>query len=341
MSAPTPDQPLPETMMCVEIAQAGGPEVLRPARRPVPRAQAGEVLIRVAAAGINGPDIYQRQGLYPAPPGASDLPGLEVAGTIVATGPDVSAWGAGDAVCALLGGGGYAEYATAPAGQCLSVPEGLSLIEAAALPETFFTVWTNLYERARLQAGEVLLVHGGGGGIGTTAIQVAARLGARVFTTEGTAEKCAALVGLGAERAIDYTTEDFVAVVKEATGGKGADVILDIVGGDYIKRNIACLNRDGRLVNIAFRKGSKVELDLMPVMLKRLTLTGSTLRVQSEARKAEIAAALRETIWPRIAAGEIKPLVHRTLPLADAAEGHRIMEAASHLGKIMLAVNAL
>ncbi len=341
MTAPVRDETTPETMACVEIARAGGPEVLRPGMRPVPQPQAGEILIRVAAAGINGPDIYQRQGLYPAPPGESDLPGLEVAGTVAAIGPEVSSWRAGDPVCALLGGGGYAEYATAPAGQCLPVPAGLSLTQAAALPETFFTVWTNLYERARLQAGEVLLVHGGGGGIGTTAIQVASRLGARVFTTEETAEKCAALVDLGAERAIDYTGEDFVAVVKEATGGKGADVILDIVGGDYVKRNIACLNRDGRLVNIAFRKGSKVEIDLMPVMLKRLTLTGSTLRVQSAARKAEIAAALLDIVWPRIASGEIKPLIHRVLPLAEAAEGHRIMEAGSHLGKIMLAVKAL
>lgn len=341
MTAPLHDQTIPETMDCVEIAQAGGPEVLRPARRPVPRPEPGEVLIRVAAAGINGPDIYQRQGLYPAPPGASDLPGLEVAGIVAETGADVSGWKVGDRVCALLGGGGYAEYATAPDGQCLPVPAGLSMTDAAALPETFFTVWTNLYERARLQPGEVLLVHGGGGGIGTTAIQVAARLGARVFTTEGSAEKCAALVDLGAERAIDYAEEDFVAVVKEATGGKGADVILDIVGGDYVKRNIACLNRDGRLVNIAFRKGSKVEIDLMPVMLKRLTLTGSTLRVQSNARKAEIATALREIVWPRIAAGEIRPIVHCALPLAEAGEGHRIMESASHIGKIMLVVNAL
>lgn len=338
MTAPADDLTIPETMACIEIAEPGGPEVLRPTQRPVPRPQPGEVLIQVAAAGINGPDIYQRQGLYPAPPGASDLPGLEAAGTVVATGPDVSAWKTGDVVCALLGGGGYAAYATAPAGQCLPVPAGLSLTEAAALPETFFTVWTNLYERARLQPGEVLLVHGGGGGIGTTAIQVASRLGARVFTTEGTAEKCAALVRLGAERAIDYTTEDFVSVIKDATRGKGADVILDIVGGDYIKRNIACLNRDGRLVNIAFRKGSKVEIDLMPVMLKRLTLTGSTLRIQSDLRKAEIAAALLETVWPRIAAGEIKPLIHKVLPLAEAGEGHRIMEKASHLGKIMLAI---
>lgn len=337
----TPSGPIPEAMTCIEIGAPGGPEVLRPARRPVPAAGSGEVLIRVAAAGINGPDIYQRQGFYPAPPGASDLPGLEVAGTIVALGEDAPRWRVGDEVCALLGGGGYAEYCTAPARQCLPVPAGLTLAEAAALPETFFTVWTNVYERAKLLPGEVLLVHGGGGGIGTTAVQVASRLGSRVYTTEAGAEKCAALVRLGAERAIDYEREDFVAVLKEATGGKGADVILDIVGGDYVARNIACLNRDGRLVNIAFRKGSKVEIDLMAVMLKRLTLTGSTLRIQSIARKAEIAAALEEVVWPRIAAGEIRPVVHAVLPLEDAAEGHRIMEAARHIGKILLAPKPL
>jgi putative PIG3 family NAD(P)H quinone oxidoreductase len=299
------------------------------------------VLIRVAAAGINGPDIYQRQGLYPAPPGASDIPGLEVSGTVAAVGTDAARWRVGDRVCALLAGGGYAEYCTAPARQCLPVPDGLSLVDAGALPETFFTVWTNVYERAKLEAGEILLVHGGGGGIGTTAIQVASRLGARVFTTEGGAEKCEALLRLGAERAIDYEREDFVAVLREATGGKGADVILDIVGGDYVARNIACLNRDGRLVNIAFRKGSKVQIDLMPVMLKRLTLTGSTLRIQPVARKAKIAAALEEVVWPKIASGEIKPVVHAVLPLEDAAEGHLIMEAAGHIGKILLAPKPL
>lgn len=341
MTASPTETAISDVMACIEIAEPGGPEVLRPAKRPVPRPEAGEVLIKVAAAGINGPDIYQRQGLYPAPPGASDLPGLEVAGTVAMLGAGVSRWRVGESVCALLGGGGYAEYCTAPAGQCLPVPHGLSPVEAAALPETFFTVWTNVFERARLRAGEVLLVHGGGGGIGTTAIQVASRLGARVFTTEGGREKCEALARLGAERAIDYTTENFVGVLKEATGGKGADVILDIVGGDYVAKNIACLNRDGRLVNIAFRKGAKVEIDLMPVMLKRLTLTGSTLRVQSLARKAEIAAALEDRIWPLIAKGDIRPVIHRTLPLAEAAEAHRIMESSAHLGKIMLAVNPL
>jgi NADPH2:quinone reductase len=327
---------LPATMSCVEISAPGGPEVLKPATRPVPRPQAGEVLVRVVAAGINGPDIYQRKGLYPAPPGASDLPGLEIAGTVVAVGDGVGDWRVGDTLCALTAGGGYAEYCTAPAGQCLPIPKGLDMVQAAALPETFFTVWSNLFERARLADGESILIHGGGGGIGTTAVQMASALGHRVFTTEGGADKCRTLERLGAERAIDYTSEDFVAVIKEATGGNGVDVILDIVGGDYVARNIACLARDGRLVSIAFRKGSKVEIDLMPVMLKRLTLTGSTLRVQSNERKAAIANALKEAIWPLIETGRITPVIHARLPLADAAEGHRIMDAATHVGKIML-----
>ncbi len=331
--------PVPATMRCIEIAAPGGPEVLRPAFRPVPVPAPGEVLVRVKAAGINGPDIYQRQGLYPAPPGASDIPGLEIAGTVVGLGDGATGWTLGESVCALTTGGGYAEYCTAPAAQCLPIPRGLDMVEAAALPETFFTVWTNVFERARLVEGESLLVHGGGGGIGTTAIQMASRLGARVFATEGGADKCKFLMGLGAERVIDYTNEDFVAIVKELTAGKGVDIILDIVGGDYVARNIACLARDGRLVNIAFRKGSKVEIDLMPVMLKRLTLTGSTLRIQPVARKAKIAEALRARVWPLIEQGKIKPIIHARLPLADAAEGHRLMEAAAHIGKIMLVID--
>lgn len=330
---------LPDSMTCIEITEPGGPDVLKPTSRPVPEPAPGEVLLRVAAAGINGPDVYQREGLYPAPPGVTDIPGLEVAGTVVALGEGVEQWKAGDRVCALTAGGGYAEYCVAPAPQCLPIPEGLDPVEAAALPETFFTVWTNVFERARLQAGESLLVHGGGGGIGTTAIQVASALGARVLATEGDAEKCAICERLGAERAINYAEQDFVTVIKEVTGKKGVDVILDIVGGDYVARNIACLARDGRLVNIAFRKGSKVEIDLMPVMLKRLTLTGSTLRIQSVERKAEIAAALREKVWPLIESGKIAPLVHARLPLAQANEGHRIMDAAEHIGKIMLVVS--
>ncbi len=334
-------EPVLETMTCIEISGPGGPEVLRPATRPVPVPGAGEVLVRVAAAGINGPDIYQRQGTYPPPPGASDIPGLEIAGTVVAAGESVAGWKVGDAVCALTVGGGYAEYCTAPAPQCLPVPAGLDLVEAAALPETFFTVWTNVFDRAGLRAGETVLVHGGAGGIGTTAIQMASRLGSRVFATEGGADRCRVCEDLGADRAIDYETEDFVTVVKEATAGKGVDVILDIVGGDYVGRNIACLTRDGRLVNIAFRRGSRVEIDLMPVMLKRLTITGSTLRVQPVARKAEIAGALKERVWPLIEAGTIRPVIHVRLPLAAAAQGHRLMEGAKHVGKIMLVTDAV
>lgn len=329
---------IPSTMRCVEVSKPGGPEVLVPAMRPTPTPGPGEVLLRVAAAGINGPDIYQRKGLYPAPPGASDLPGLEIAGTIVAVGVGVERWRVGDACCALTAGGGYAEYCVAPAPQCLPIPTGLGLLEAAALPETFFTVWSNIWDRARLAPGETLLVHGGAGGIGTTAVQIGGAFGHRVFATAAGPEHCARVTALGAFRAIDFLSEDFVAVVKDATGGKGVDVILDIVGGDYVQRNIASLNRDGRLVNIAFNKGSKVEVDLMPVMLKRLTLTGSTLRVQSVERKGEIARALEARVWPLIAGGKIRPLVYRRLPLAEAAEGHRIMESARHIGKIVLGV---
>lgn len=330
---------IPDSMSCIEIIEPGGPDVLKLTTRPVSEPGPGEVLLRVAAAGINGPDIYQRKGLYPAPPGATDIPGLEVSGTVVATGDGVDQWTVGDKVCALTAGGGYAEYCVAPAPQCLPIPKGLDWVQAAALPETFFTVWTNVFERAHLRAGESLLIHGGSGGIGTTAIQMASALGARVFATEGHAEKCATCEQLGAERAINYGAEDFVAVIKEITGKKGVDVILDIVGGDYVSRNITSLARDGRLVNIAFRKGSKVEVDLMPVMLKRLTLTGSTLRIQSVERKAEIAAALLETVWPLIEAGTIVPIVHTRLPLSKADEGHRIMDAADHIGKIMLVVS--
>lgn len=326
---------LPERMACVEITRPGGPEVLQPTERPTPHPGSGEVLIEVAAAGINGPDVYQRRGLYPAPPGTTDLPGLEVSGTIVAVAEGVTGWREGDQVCALTAGGGYARYCTAPAAQCLPIPAGLDLIDAAALPETCFTVWSNVFERAHLTPGETLLVHGGGGGIGTTAVQMAAALGHRVFTTAGK-DQCVHLEAIGAARAIDFAAEDFQAVIKDATGGKGVDVILDIVGGDYISRNIACLARDGRLVQIAFLKGSKVELDLMPVMLKRLTITGSTLRVQTTQRKGEIASALRERIWPLIEAGRMRPVIFRRLPLAEAAEGHRLMQEAAHFGKILL-----
>ena len=327
---------VPESMKCVEISEPGGPEVLKLVTRPMPVPGPEEVLIKVAAAGINGPDVYQRRGLYPAPPGVTDIPGLEVSGTVVALGEGAAGWRVGDACCALTAGGGYAEYCSAPTRQCLPVPAGLDLADAAALPESFFTVWTNVFERAALAEGEILLVHGGGGGIGTTAIQIAAAFGHRVFTTAAGPEQCAALERLGAARAIDFTRDDFAAVIKGATGGKGVNVILDIVGGDYIARDIASLARDGRLVQIAFLKGSKAEIDLMPVMLKRLTITGSTLRVQTVERKGEIAEALRQRVWPLIEEGRIRPVIFARLPLADAAEGHRIMQEGAHLGKILL-----
>lgn len=329
---------LPQTMRAVEITQPGGPEVLVPTTRPVPQPAAGEVLIRVAVAGVNRPDVVQRQGLYPPPPGASDLPGLEVAGTIVALGPDVTGWQVGDTVCALLGGGGYAEYATAPVGQCLPVPAGLDMVQAAALPETVMTVWTNVFERAGLLPGESLLVHGGTSGIGTMAIQLAKAQGAKVFATAGGAEKAAACAALGADHAIDYKAQDFVAVVKEATGKRGVDVVLDMVGGDYLPRNIDCLAMDGRHVSIAFLRGPKVELNMMPVMLKRLTLTGSTLRARSAGQKKALAAAVQEKVWPLITAGKVRPVIAATFPLEQAADAHRLMESSTHVGKIMLVV---
>ncbi len=329
---------LPETMTAIEIAEPGGPEVLRATTRPVPAPGPGEVLIRVAAAGVNRPDVLQRLGRYDPPPGASDLPGLEVAGTVAAVGEGVEGWSVGDAVTALLAGGGYAEYAVAPEPQCLPVPDGLDMTAAAALPETFFTVWTNVFQRGRLAEGESLLVHGGSSGIGTTAIQLARAFGARVFATAGSPEKCAACERLGAERAIDYREEDFVEVVKAATDGRGVDVILDMVGGDYVVRNLKALAVEGRLVYIAFLKGSKVELNLMPLMLRRLTITGSTLRPRSVAEKGAIAAELREKVWPLIARGEVRPVIHATFPLARAADAHALMESSAHIGKIVLEV---
>jgi NADPH2:quinone reductase len=325
-------------MTCIEISEAGGPEVLKAARRPVPAPQAGQVLIKVVAAGINRPDVLQRQGAYPAPPGASDLPGLEVSGHVAAMGEGVAGLKAGDAVCALVAGGGYAEYVTADARHCLPVPQGLDMVQAAALPETFFTVWHNVFERGRLQAGERFLVHGGGSGIGTTAIQLAKAFGATVFATASGQAKCDACRALGADHAIDYTAEDFVEVVKARTNGKGVDVILDMVGGDYMARNIRSLAADGRLVNIAFLKGSAAELNLMPVMLKRLTLTGSTLRPQSDDAKARMAQGLTGQVWPLISEGRIRPVVHATFPLDQAAQAHRLMESNAHIGKIVLTV---
>ena len=325
-------------MTAVEIAQPGGPEVLRPVTRPTPALGSRDVLIAVAAAGVNRPDLMQRQGRYAPPPGASDIPGLEVAGRVVARGKDVEEWQEGDAVCALVAGGGYAEYCAAPAPQCLPVPKGLDFVEAAALPETVFTVWTNVFERGRLSAGETLLVHGGASGIGTTAIQMARARGVRVFATAGTREKCAACEKLGAERAIDYAREDFAAVVAELTAGRGVDVVLDMVGGDYLPRNLASLATDGRLVQIAFLKGPRAEIDLMTVMHRRLTLTGSTLRPRSIEEKGQIARAVRENVWPLIEKGDVRPVLHATFPLAAAAEAHRALEAGTHVGKIVLIV---
>jgi putative PIG3 family NAD(P)H quinone oxidoreductase len=329
---------LPDEMNAIEITGPGGPDVLRQVRRPVPRPAHDEVLIRVAAAGVNRPDCIQRAGGYPPPPGASDLPGLEVAGEIVARGAGVSQWKEGDRVMALVAGGGYAEYCAAPAPQCLPVPEGYDMVKAAAVPETFFTVWTNVFDRGRLQGGESFLVHGGSSGIGTTAIQLAKRFGARVFATAGSAEKCDACVKLGAERAINYREEDFVEVVKELTGGDGVNLILDMVGGDYFRRNVKALAVEGRLVQIAFLDTPKVEFDFTPMMLKRLTLTGSTLRPRSVQQKAEIAEALAEHVLPLLASGAVAPVIDTVLPLAEAAKAHEKMEASTHIGKIMLEV---
>lgn len=330
---------LPETMRAVEISAPGGPEALKPVFRPTPRPGAGEILIRIHAAGVNRPDALQRAGAYAPPPDASDLPGLECAGEVVAVGPAASGrWSVGDRVCALLPGGGYAEYAVAPESHALPIPGELSMIEAAALCETFFTVWHNVFERGRLAAGETLLVHGGSSGIGTTAIQLAAARGARVFATAGSPEKCAACVALGAERAIDYKAEDFVAATQAATGRRGVDVILDMVGGDYIPRNVKALAMEGRLVQIAFLGGTKAELNFAQVMLRRLTLTGSTLRPQSVEAKARIAAALEAEVWPLLASGRIAPVMDQTFPLEAAAAAHARMESSAHIGKIVLAV---
>ncbi|KAA5605125.1 NAD(P)H-quinone oxidoreductase [Roseospira marina] len=331
--------PRPETMTCVEIATPGGPEGLVPKTRPVPEPGEGEVLIRVHAAGVNRPDVIQRLGHYPAPKGASDLPGLEIAGEIVGLGSgDTGGLSIGDRVCALLAGGGYAEYAVAPAPQVLPVPAGYDMVKAAAVPETFFTVWHNVFERAALKAGERFLVHGGTSGIGTTAIQLAKAFGATVFTTAGTDEKCAACRDLGADLAINYSTEDFVEAIKAATEKAGVNVILDMVGGDYLPRNVSVLAPDGRHVSIAFLARSTVEMNFMPVMLKRLTLTGSTLRPQPVAVKGRIAAALREQVWPLLEAGTVGPVIHETVPLAEAARAHTLMESSAHIGKIILTV---
>jgi putative PIG3 family NAD(P)H quinone oxidoreductase len=324
-------------MRCVEISRPGPPDVLRLVERPDPTPGAGEVLIDVAAAGVNRPDVLQREGGYPPPKGASDLPGLEVAGTVAVLGDGVTGWNVGDQVCALVAGGGYASLCVAPAPQCLPVPHALSVIEAAAVPETFFTVWTNVFERGRLQAGETVLVHGGTSGIGTTAIQLAVARGARVFATAGTNEKCRACEQLGAERGINYRTDDFAQVVKELTGGRGVDVILDHIGGDYFGKNVSALALEGRLCVIGLMGGSgSAAIDLGRLLRQRLTVTGSTLRPRTVAEKGRIAAALRREVWPLLDAGTVKPIVHKTFPLAQAAEAHRLMESSQHIGKIVL-----
>ncbi|SEH96088.1 putative NAD(P)H quinone oxidoreductase, PIG3 family [Paracoccus alkenifer] len=325
---------IPHEMQVIEIARPGAPEVLTPARRPVPAPGAGQILIRVAYAGVNRPDVLQRQGAYAPPPGASDLPGLECSGHVAAVGPGVTRWAVGDAVCALLPGGGYGEYVLTPADHALPVPEGLSLAEAACLPETCFTVWSNVVMRGGLQAGERFLIHGGSSGIGTTAIQIAVALGARVWATAGSDQKCAACARLGAT-AINYRTQDFVEIMR-AEGG--AELILDMVGGDYVARNLKAMADDGRLVFIAFLGGPKVTLNLAPVMTRRLTITGSTLRPQSDLAKARIADELRAHVWPMIATGKLRPVMDAEFPLAEAAAAHAHMEAGDHIGKIALRV---
>jgi NADPH2:quinone reductase len=327
-----------DAMIAIEIAGYGGPEVLKPAQRPRPKPGAGELLIEVAAAGVNRPDVLQRQGGYKPPPGASDIPGLEIAGRVAALGDGVTGWRVGDGATALVAGGGYAEYCVAPVPQCLPPPRGLDMVKAGAIPETFFTVWTNVFDRGRLKPGENFLVHGGSSGIGTTAIQLAHAFGSQVFTTAGSAEKCEACVKLGADRAIDHKREDFVAVIEEATGGRGVDVILDMVGGGYFARNMRILALEGRLVQIAYLQGGKAEIDLGSLMMKRQTLTGSTLRPRSVAEKGVIAAALKEKVWPLIESGQVGPVIFKTFPLALAADAHRLMEAGSHIGKIVLTV---
>jgi len=329
---------IPLSMTAIEITRPGPPEVLCPVSRPVPQPGPGEVLIKVAAAGVNRPDVLQRKGAYPPPPGVSDIPGLEVAGEVVRLGTDLTEPAVATRVCALLAGGGYAEYVTAPAAQCLPVPAALSLEEAAALPETFFTVYYNLFMRARLRAGEMLLIHGGSSGIGTTAVLLAKAMGARVIVTAGSAEKCAACLKLGADAAINYKEEDFVARTLEVTGGRGADVILDIVGAEYLARNIAASAVNGRIAIIGTQGGAKAEIDLRSVMMKRLWVGGSTLRPQSVASKGEIAAALRQEVWPLFESQGLRPAIHARFPLTEAARAHALLESSAHIGKIVLLV---
>ncbi len=333
---PAPMSNVPAAMTAIAIREPGGPDVLVPQVQPLPRPGPGEILVKVAAAGVNRPDVMQRRGLYPPPKGATEIPGLEIAGEVVALGPAATRWKIGDKVMALVVGGGYAEYCVAHESHALPVPPALTLIEAAAIPETFFTVWYNVFERGRLAAGETLLVHGGTSGIGTTAIQLAKALGARVVTTAGSAEKCQACRKLGADLAINYKTEDFVALTKQATDGRGADVVLDIIGGDYINRNYEAAAVEGRIVQIAFQGSSRANVDFLRIMLKRLTHTGSTLRARSVADKAAIARAVEEKVLPLLAAGRVKPVIDSTFPLAQAGAAHARMEASNHIGKIVL-----
>ncbi len=326
-------------MKTIVIREPGGPEVLTLTEVPQPVPGAGEVLIKVAAAGVNRPDVLQRMGMYPPPKGASNIPGLEVSGEIVALGEGVSRWAIGDKVAALTAGGGYSEYVPAHEGSCMSVPKGMSMIEAACIPETFMTVWHNVFERGGLKAGESFLVHGGSSGIGSTAIQLAAHFGARVFATAGSDEKCAYCENLGAESAINYKTKAFATEVKSLTAGRGVDVILDMVGGDYVQDNIACAAEDGRIVQIAFLKGSRAQLDLTPLMLKRLTYTGSTLRPRKPEFKAHLARELEQKVWPLLESGAVKIIIEKVYPLAEASEAHRHMEASTHMGKIVLQVS--
>ncbi|MDP3334908.1 MAG: NAD(P)H-quinone oxidoreductase [Methylococcaceae bacterium] len=331
--------PYPTTMRAIEIKTPGGPEALTITTRTTPTPEQHQVLIKVAAAGVNRPDVMQRKCLYPPPPGASDVPGLEISGTIVALGEQVDHLNIGDQVCALVTGGGYAEYCLASADCCLPIPAGLSFIHAAALPETFFTVWSNVFDRARLQPGETLLVHGGGSGIGTTAIQLAKAFNTKVFVTAGSTEKCQSCLQLGADAAINYHDEDFVDVILNLTQNKGVDVILDMVGGNYLPRNIKCMADDARLVQIAVQNSPKTDINLLPIMLKRLTITGSTLRARNDAFKANIARQLLINVWPLLVTGKIKPIIHSTFSLSDAAKAHELMESSQHFGKIILEVN--
>jgi NADPH2:quinone reductase len=327
---------IPVSQTVIEIKSPGGPEMLVPATRPVPEPNPGEVLIRIAAAGVNRADCLQRMGRYPMPPGAPDIPGLECSGTVVKLGDGVSNWRVGDRVCALMIGDGYGEYAAVPAVQCLPVPEGISLVDAGGLPETFCTVWTNVFERMHLQAGEVFLVQGGSSGIGVTAIQLAKAFGAKALATAGSDEKCRACLDYGADVAINYRTQDFVQIAKEFTNGRGVDAILDMVGGDYIPRQLDLLAREGRLCFVALMHGSKVETDFGLIQRKHLTVTGSTLRSRSVAEKAAIVAALRERVWPLWAIGKLRPFTYKQFPLAEAAAAHRLMESSRHIGKILL-----